>query len=383
MLAFVLIVATPGHAVAAAPAPEIVVTAPTPLIEDDRAAQSHHADIAASHALDLTDYIDRRLGSVYINAIQGNPLQPDVNYRGYTASPLLGTPQGLSVYLDGVRQNQPFGDVVNWDLIPREAIGSISLVSGSNPLFGRNTLGGALAMRTRNGRDDPGTQVEANYGSFRRRRVAAETGGSAGAFDWFVTANHFAEHGWRDASPSAANQVFARLGWREGATRLSLTGSFADTNLTGNGLQEMRLLAADRDSVYTRPDETRNRAYALTLTGRRDLSDTLALSANAYYRRIRTRTFNGDINDDALGANPYQPTAIERAALAAAGYADTPASGETQGNTPFPPFPLHRRRPARHRAQRDVRRPRQPHDDAPALLRHLGRACLDRATARP
>ena len=54
--------------------------------------------------------------------MQGNPFQPDVNYRGYTASPLLGTPQGLSVYMDGVRLNQPFGDVVSWDLIPRIAI---------------------------------------------------------------------------------------------------------------------------------------------------------------------------------------------------------------------------------------------------------------------
>ena len=85
--------------------------------------------------------------------MQGNPFQPDVNYRGYTASPLLGTPQGLSVYMDGVRLNQPFGDVVSWDLIPRLAICHRSpLMPGSNPLFGLNTLGGALAMQTKDGR---------------------------------------------------------------------------------------------------------------------------------------------------------------------------------------------------------------------------------------
>jgi hypothetical protein len=81
----------------------------------------------------------------------GNPFQPDVNFRGYTASPLLGTPEGVSVYVDGVRQNQPFGDVVSWDLIPKDAISEITLVPGSDPLFGLNTLGGALSVQTKNG----------------------------------------------------------------------------------------------------------------------------------------------------------------------------------------------------------------------------------------
>ena len=76
-------------------------------------------DIEHSGALDLSDFLNRRLNGVHVNEMQGNPFQPDVNYRGYTASPLLGTPQGLSVYMDGVRLNQPFGDVVSWDLIPR------------------------------------------------------------------------------------------------------------------------------------------------------------------------------------------------------------------------------------------------------------------------
>jgi TonB-dependent Receptor Plug Domain. len=95
--------------------------------------------------------MNRRLGSVHVNEIQGNPFQPDVSFRGYTASPLLGTPQGLSVYVDGVRMNQPFGDIVSWDLLPRTAIASIALMPGSNPLFGLNTLGGALSVQTKDG----------------------------------------------------------------------------------------------------------------------------------------------------------------------------------------------------------------------------------------
>jgi len=324
---------------AALSAAEIVVTAPTPLSEGGATPGTQRAtadDIAAAHSLDLSDYLNRRMGSVYVNATQDNPLQPDINYRGFTASPLLGTPQGLSVYLDGVRQNQPFGDVVSWDLIPKDAIATVALIPASDPLFGRNTLGGALSIRTRNGRDDPGTALEANYGSHARWRIEGETGGSRGNVDWFVTANHFKEHGWRDFSPSKATQAFGRLGWSDGASALALTGSFADTDLTGNGLQDMRLLASDYASVYTLPDNTSNRAYALTLTGHHDLSASVTISANAYYRHIRTIGFNGDINDDALGGSFYQPSATEQAALTAAGYTGFPISGEAQDNAPFP-----------------------------------------------
>ena len=93
--------------------------------------------------------MNKRLTSVYINENAGNPYQPDINYRGYTASPLLGTPEGLSVYLDGVRQNQPFGDIVAWDLIPKVAIRDMALIPGSDPVYGLNTLGGAISVQTK------------------------------------------------------------------------------------------------------------------------------------------------------------------------------------------------------------------------------------------
>src|SRR5437868_8622022 len=128
-------------------------------------------DINRSHALDLTAFMNRALGGVQVSDVQSNPLQPDVSFRGYTASPLLGTPQGLSVYLDGVRLNQPFGDVVSWDLTPTMAIASTTLSPGSNPLFGLNTLGGALSVRPKDGRSNPGTDVTLLLGDHIRRGV--------------------------------------------------------------------------------------------------------------------------------------------------------------------------------------------------------------------
>jgi len=322
---------------------EIVVIAPTPLSDNakDTLASSvqtvSNEEIEASHAAAVTDYLRRMPGGVFVNDIQNNPLQPDINYRGFTASPLLGTAQGLSLYMDGVRLNQPFGEVVSWDLIPKSAIRSLTLVPGSNPLFGRNSLGGALSIQTKDGKSDPGAELEVNYGSFRRRTVEAQVGGrTTGGVDWFTSGNGLKERGWRNDSPSQALQLFAKLGWSDTATRVALSGSFADSDLNGNGLQEMRLLKADRSSVYTHPDNTKNLSGLLNLTARQAVSDRLSVSGSFFWRKIRTRSFNGDVNDDALGEDLYQPDAAERAALAAAGYMGFPVSGETQASTPFP-----------------------------------------------
>lgn len=293
--------------------------------------------IERSHALDLTSYMNRHIGSVYINDIQNNALQPDVNYRGYTASPLLGTPQGLSVYLDGMRLNQPFGDVVSWDLLPKEALAAMTLIPGSNPVFGSNTLGGALSLQTKDGYSYPGYGVEVNYGSDQRRRVALSAAShNDKGLHWFATGNELRDDGWRDDSPTQARQFFGKLGWRNEATDVSLTGSYADTDLTGNGLQDVQLLRQDYKSVYTKPDQTKNESYLVNLVVTHKLNETIALSGNAYYRNIQTRTLNGDINDDSLGESLYQPNADEQEALEEAGYTGFPTSGETQANTPFP-----------------------------------------------
>lgn len=293
-------------------------------------------DIDNSNALDLTDAMNKRLNGIYVNENAGNPFEPDINYRGYTASPLLGTPQGLSVYLDGVRQNQPFGDVVNWDLIPKIAIEEMQLVPGSNPLFGLNTLGGAISVRTKDGLTSPGLSVQVVGGYFGRATVEGQYGGSnKRGLDWFAAGNYFREDGWRKYSPSTVRQSFAKLRWSREKTSLALGGFYAINSLSGNGLQDFRALARNYTSVYTTPDTMWDHSPALTFNINHASSKSLTFSGNVYFRHVRSNTANGDINNDSFDQSLYDLSSSDITALTAAGYSGFPATGDST-TEPFP-----------------------------------------------
>jgi outer membrane receptor protein involved in Fe transport len=326
---------------------KIDVVATTPLAGTDLAINqiagpvqtATAADVNNSGALDLGDFMNRRLNGVYLNEMQANPFQPDVNFRGYTASPLLGTPEGVSVYVDGVRQNQPFGDVVSWDLISKDAISEIALMPGSNPLFGLNTLGGALSIQTKSGITNPGIEGSFLWGaSGRKQEQASYGGGKATGFNWFVSGNIFHESGWRFDSPSDVKQAFAKLGWRSAKTDLAVTYSYADNTLIGNGLQDYRLLDANYSSVYSIPDSTVNRSPSVNLILRHSFSNSVTFTGNAFYRHIRANGIDANLNTDSFDESVYQPNAKEIATLTAAGYTGVPASGANASNTPFPKY---------------------------------------------
>jgi len=257
-------------------------------------------DMQRQQTLDLADYLNNNFSGVNVSESADNPFQLDINYHGFTASPLLGTPEGLSVYVDGVRVNESFGDTVNWDLIPQSAISTVTLMSGSNPVFGLNTLGGALSVKTKSGHDNPGTEFEAYGGSFGRRSFEGETGGDFGNFDYFFAGNYFDETGWRDNSPSRVYQGFGKVGWQNEKTDLDLSYTYADTSLWGNGATPESMLDYRREASYT-PDYTANLLSFVNLTGTQFLADKLLLSGNAYFRRLSTDVINGNVNDSYLG----------------------------------------------------------------------------------
>lgn len=295
------------------------------------------ADIESSGAINLADFLNRQLNGVFINQMSENPFQPDVNFRGYTASPLLGTPEGISVYVDGVRQNQPFGDIVSWDLIPKDSISQMTLIPGSDPLYGLNTLGGAISVTTKSGLTNPGISGHVLYGAAGRKQLDAQWGGGgATGFNWFFSGLGFHESGWRFDSPSDVRQGFMRLGWRTDKTDLALTATYAYNTLAGNALQDYRLLARNYTSTYTPGDVVRNRAPMFNFIARHSFTENLTFSGNIWFRNIRTESVNPNFNNNILGNDIYQPTPEQQAILSAAGYTGFPASGANISNFPFP-----------------------------------------------
>ena len=284
---------------------EVVGVAPQPGLGIDRELLPYSVQGASSKTIrqaqagNLTDFMARNLNGVNVNDISGSPFQNDMTFRGFRASPVLGASQGISVYLDGVRVNEPFGDVVNWDMLPEAAIGSILLAPGSNPLYGLNTLGGALALTSKSGRSHPGFEAELSASDSGQRRLDLTYGAKLDD-NWhtLLAATAFDDAGWRDHSAGRIGNLFFKLGHTRGDTDWSVSVLGGQSRLTGNGLLPTALYEDNRRAAYTFPDQTRNRLAQTIFNLRQTLGQGAELSATAYVRHSRRDTVNGDVSDE-------------------------------------------------------------------------------------
>ncbi len=304
---------------------EVVGTTPlpsigTPINQVPSNVQTGSAkSIDQQQSLDLSEFLDNNIGSVNTSNTVANPYQADVSFRGFTASPLLGTPQGLSVFVDGVRVNEPFGDIVNWDLIPANAIANINLIPGSNPLFGLNTLGGALAVHTKSGTEFPGVKATVYGGSWARRAFEFEAGGvdKERNLDYFVSGNFFKENGWREHSSSDVKQIFSKVGWQDETSDLDLSLALADTMMEGT--QAVPLSMLDKPAkAYTYPDSIGNEMVMLNLKGSHFLTDDKLVAGNVYYRKNKSTGFNSNANSVAPGDSSNISTTTDQDGFGAA-----------------------------------------------------------------
>ena len=284
--------------------PEIMVIGASPMlgsgIARDKVPGASYVlkpdDIKITGTPDLLGGFDARVGGMSLNQAQNNPFQPNVLFRGFEASPLAGNAQGLAVYVNGTRFNQPFGDTVNWDLIPSIAIDRVE-VEGANPVFGLNALGGSVAVQLKNGFTYQGTEFELMAGSFGRVTGSFQHGQRVDDFGIYVAGTGLRDSGWRDHSPSKLRQLYGDLGWRGSKGQVNLSVLAASNNLVGNGTAPVDLQAADRDQVFTHPDQTKNKYARVALSGTYDIDDAFSLQASAYYSRLSQRTKNGDASD--------------------------------------------------------------------------------------
>ena len=282
---------------------EVIATTPlpglgTPLRDVPANVQVYGSkELGRQRQANLAGFLENNPTSVTVNAAQGNPYQTDISFRGFVASPLLGVAQGLSVFQDGVRINEPFGDVVNWDLLPPSALASIQLIPGSNPLFGLNTLGGALSLATKRGSRYPGGSVELSGGSFGRRSLQLEQGGFSGPWDYYATGNVSHDRGWAAHNPSRVSQFFAKVGYQSEGDDVEISFSGADNRLEGSQTLPQSF-TDDRRQAYTYPDINKNQLAMLAVRGSHFFSDGVLIGANAYLRRYRNRNVSSNVNDN-------------------------------------------------------------------------------------
>lgn len=296
---------------AAAQAAPVTVIAATPLPGTAvDAAKAPYAvrtlsaeELSPAGPADPTWGLDARVGGVDLGGNLDDPLQPDLTYRGFEASPVLGTPQGLAVYQNGVRVNEAFGDAVNWDLIPAGAIARLDVV-GTNPVYGLNALGGAVVMTMKDGFDARGGAASLEGGAFGRRAGDLTWGGHTDHLGLFVAARALDDNGWRVGSPDRLRQLYAALSLRGGPLTADLSYAGADNALAGEGATPVQELAANRRLIFTSPQLGANRLNFVTLDLGYAASPTLSLQADAYVHDFRQGVVNGNTTDAAACTAP-------------------------------------------------------------------------------
>ena len=318
-IGFIVLLMGQAHAVEELPEIEVVGTSLLPGLEIEkeklpyevRSLQSEN--LGNETSLGIADVMNQYIPGVFTNEVQGSPYQGDVTYRGFRASSILGAAQGLSVYIDGIRINEPFGDVVNWDMIPEFALDNISLIPGSNPMYGLNTLGGALSLTTKSGLSHPGKVARVSFGNFSRKKLDISLAGkfSAGSGgDYFISASHFDESGWRDYSDGKISNIFGKANKNTDFGSVGIMTYFGDSDLLGNGLlpstnfgvgddvgeiRESGLYEARRQAVYSHPDQTKNEVGLISLNFQNYLDDDTQLNGLIYHRYGRQKRLGGDV----------------------------------------------------------------------------------------
>ncbi len=298
-------VASAAETVAAtSPIPEVMVIATTPVpgtsIDIDRIPGNVQvlsgADLARDGSPSLTGALDSNLSSVNINGALDDPFQPDILYRGFEASPVLGTPQGLAVYQNGVRINEAFGDTVNWDLFPDVAIDQMQLQS-SSPLYGLNALGGAISVTMKNGFSYQGGNLELSGGSYGQHSLVAQFGTNSGPFGFYVAGRALDADGWREFSDDRIRTFYTALSYHSNSVQLDLGYTRAQNSLNGQGAAPVQELAVSRSLAFTGPQANLDDLNFLVLNGAIRWNDLWSLQGVVYYREFAQRVANGNTTD--------------------------------------------------------------------------------------
>jgi outer membrane receptor protein involved in Fe transport len=305
----------PPKDAAGTPVREVVVVARTPFEGPGVGAGEVPAaiatitadDIARQGSQNVVDVLLQRVPSISIHSETGNDFEPDVQFRGFVATPLSGVPEGLAVYQDGVRINEAFGDNVGWDLIPTIAVDDMQVITG-NPVFGLNALGGAIDLHMKTGFTWQGLETDARGGSFGRVQDSTQAGWRSGPYAAYVALEAAHEDGWRDFTPSTVRRIYGDLGYRTDGSEFHLAVTAADNDFGAAGSTPYQLLQKHYSSVFTTPQTDNHQMATVSLRGKVKAGETWTVTGSLYYRRFDQQHVDGNATD-------AQPCAADRALL--------------------------------------------------------------------
>ena len=255
--------------------------------------QTGAEDIQTFNDTTVPDTLARQTPGVTVNNVSGNDFQPDVSYRGFDATPVTGTPIGLAVYQNGVRINEAFGDTVNWDLIPENAIDKMTIVAG-DPIYGLNALGGALNVTMKNGFTWQGFEADLRSGSFYRAQEEVQYGKQVGDWSVYMAGTQINDGGWRVDSASQLTNVYGDVGYRANGFESHLQLTAGSTQFGAAAFTPIQLLQNNWASVYTVPQTTYNQMTMLQWNGSFAYSSTLSFQGDAYFRGFNQAHVDGN-----------------------------------------------------------------------------------------
>ena len=295
-------------------------------------------DIERQHSPDVTRALSQSTPGVNVQSVSGNDFQPDVYFRGFDASPVSGTPQGLAVYQNGIRVNEAFGDVVNWALIPTAAVRSIDVIS-NNPAFGLNALGGAISMQMKDGFNFQGLTLDVMGGSYGRVQGSLQYGKQVGNWSTYIAVEQIHDNGYRRLSGSDITRAYGDLGYRNENGEYHLSVGGASTRFGASGPAPIELLQQSGSNVYTSPQTSLNQVGYINFTGDMKLTPTWSLQANAHVRSFYQSTTDGNPTNVQPCADPtllcYNDAVTPANGLNGQQLANTFAPGATLGEVDY------------------------------------------------
>ncbi len=258
--------------------------------------RSSGSDIRRTGDASAPEALQNTVPSAILSDAQGNVFQRSLQYRGFDASPVNGQAQGIAVYQNGVRINESFGDIVNWDFLPDSAIDGISII-GANPVFGLNAIGGAAVIVMRDGFNFQGAEFDIRGGSYGRIQSSLALGGNSGPWGVFVAVEGIKDDGFRDFSEAEIKRMYADMGVKGDGKEFHLNFTGANNFVGVTAAAPEQLLDLGRDRTFTSPQTTDNEMKMLSLNGSVKASPTMTISGVSYYRWFKQEHVDGNIAD--------------------------------------------------------------------------------------